>query len=270
MVGQGRGNALLLAAGPVVGTVTQLCFAGGHPDTEALQRQILREIAEFETAARNAGYPDETLTAAKYVLAAAVDEAVLDTDWGFESIWGSRSLLSVLFRETWGGEKVFAILDRLKAEPARNIDMLELIDLSLSLGFQGKYRTIEGGLYQLEDLRIDLYRLCRSVRPAAERDLAPHLQPAGGGTRLRRFLPSWVAFAAGAAAMAAIFFTLQGNLDDASRPTLRALDFVAETAETQPAVPPTPVFLPLPPPPPAAPEPAPTPAPVRPAGRSQR
>lgn len=211
--GSANGNALLTAAGPIFAMVTQIAFSGGHPDTEGLQRSFLAAFTRFEGDAVAAGYREETVTAAKYALATLVDETVLDTGWGFESVWGSRSLLSLLFRETWGGEKVFAILDRLRADPGRNIDMLELIDRCLAFGFQGKYRRIEGGLYQLEDLRSDLYRLCRSLRPPVDTRLAASVTPAKAGTRLRRFLPGWVAFLFAGAVLTGGFFYAKGQLD---------------------------------------------------------
>ncbi len=223
-------NALIEAAYPLFSLVTQISFSGNHTDTEALQRTVLAAVMEFEAAMTAAGYRDETRVAAKYVLASMIDEAVLDTGWGFESVWGSRSLLTVLFRETWGGEKVFAILDRLKLEPSQNIDMLEMIDLCLALGFQGKYRRVEGGLFQLEDLRADLFRLCLSVRPRGDRALAPHLDTAKAGVRLRRFLPGWVGFALAGVALSAFFLVLRGNLEDEAQRTVQSLHFTSQQA----------------------------------------
>ncbi|BAI74042.1 hypothetical protein AZL_a05110 (plasmid) [Azospirillum sp. B510] len=250
----GGTNALLTAAGPLLTMVTQVAFSSEHADADALQRGFLAAFTRFETEAAAAGYREDTVTTAKYVLAALVDEMVLDTGWGFESVWGSRSLLSLLFRETWGGEKVFTILDRLKAEPDRNIDALELIGRCLAFGFQGKYRRLDGGLYQLEDLRSELDRLCRSLRPAVDPRLASTVAPVKAATRLRRFLPGWVVFVLVAVLLAGAFLSAKGKLNQRAEAALASLARVAGagTAAGAAAVPArAPAFLP------AAPNPSP-------------
>ncbi len=76
-----------------------------------------------------------------------IDEAVMTTPWGAASNWSTHSLLNQFHGETWGGgeEKVFAILDRVRANPVQHLALLKLIDLCLALGFEGKYRVMEGG-----------------------------------------------------------------------------------------------------------------------------
>lgn len=235
----GAVNLLLTAAGPLLSLVTQVAFSGGHADAEALQRRFLAEFTRFETEVAAASYREDTVTTAKYALASLADEMVLDTNWGFESVWGSRSLLSLLFRETWGGEKVFIILDRLKADPERNIDGLELIDRCLAFGFQGKYRRMEGGLHQLEDLRDELHRLCRGLRPPADTRLAASVVPVKAGTRLRRFLPGWVVFVLAAALLAGGFLAAKGALDQRAETALASLARVVGVQHTSLATVPT-------------------------------
>ena len=54
---------------------------------------------------------------------------------------GSNNLFLTYFHnETWGGEKVYILLDKLLAEPKRYIDLLEFIYICFSLGFRGRYK----------------------------------------------------------------------------------------------------------------------------------
>ena len=91
--------------------------------------------------------------AARYALCAALDEAVLSTPWGAQSEWAQHPLLVALHREAWGGEKFFEMLERISADPARHIDLMELQYLVLALGFAGKYQVQERGHAQLAEVQ---------------------------------------------------------------------------------------------------------------------
>ena len=73
----------------------------------------------------------ETVLAARYVLCTFLDEIVLGTPWGSESVWSTQSLLSSFHNETWGGEKFFLILDSMLQDPAGNINLIELMYVCL-------------------------------------------------------------------------------------------------------------------------------------------
>ena len=223
---RGRRNRLAAAAMPTLMLLTQLRFASRHPDVPGLQREVMIGLDRFESQATDAGYSAETIKAATYTLCTTLDETVLGTSWGFESEWGSSSLLTLRFRETWGGETVFAILDRLKGDPLTNLDLLELISMCMSLGFQGRYRTMAGGLFALEDLRQELERLCRSTRGTISDDLAPNVTPAEVGVRLRRFLPPPVAFALAACVAVIFFLWLDAQLNSIAEASLNIISSI--------------------------------------------
>ena len=112
-------SPLLLLTGQLRGTLSPMDVAG-------LRRHVLEEIRRFEEHARSSGVPNEIVLAARYVLCAGLDEAVLSTPWGAQSEWAQHPLLVTLHREAWGGEKFFEMLDRISADPARHIDLMEL------------------------------------------------------------------------------------------------------------------------------------------------
>jgi type VI secretion system protein ImpK len=144
---------------------------------------------------------------ARYILCAALDEAVLSTPWGNQSEWAQHPLLVALHREAWGGEKFFEMLDRIAQEPGRYIDLMELQYLALVFGFAGKYQVQDRGLDKLTEVQHDLYRKIREARGPGESGLS--LRWRGLEDRrnpLLRYLPWWVV-AAAALPILAIAFT---------------------------------------------------------------
>src|SRR5436190_5499567 len=132
-------NPLVQAASPLLMLASRLRGTMSMPDQHGLKRHALDEVRRFETAARGAGAPSEVVLAARYVVCAAVDEAVLSTPWGVQSEWQQQPLLMALHKEVWGGEKFFDMLERILPDPTRHIDLMELQYLCLAFGFTGKY-----------------------------------------------------------------------------------------------------------------------------------
>jgi type VI secretion system protein ImpK len=190
----GKGlNPLLQAASPLLLLMGRLRTSLNHADIGGLRRQTLEQIREFEERARAAGVTPETTLAARYVLCAAVDEAVLATPWGNQSEWGEQTLLVTLHRETWGGEKFFDMLERICRDPSRHIDLMELQYVCLTLGFAGKYQVLERGHVRLAEIQADLYRQIRTFRGVPAPDLS--LRWRGMQDRRNpviRYVPWWV------------------------------------------------------------------------------
>ncbi len=134
-------NPLVQAASPLLLLAGQLRGALSPMDVAGLRRHALEEIRRFEEHARASGVPNEIVLAARYALCAGLDEAVLSTPWGAQSEWAQHPLLVTLHREAWGGEKFFEMLDRISADPARHIDLMELQYLCIAFGFGGKYQV---------------------------------------------------------------------------------------------------------------------------------
>ena len=101
-------------------------------DVEALRREIAEQLRVYETRAARFGRPGD-VSAGRYALAAFIDEAVMTTRWGSASAWSVNSLLREFHSETWGGEKVFAIVDRVRAQPVKYLALLKLLDACLAL-----------------------------------------------------------------------------------------------------------------------------------------
>lgn len=193
-------DALVAAATPLLSIVAQLRVIN-NADIGALRRGIVEQIRRFEerAAKHQAGAGD--IRTACYLICALLDEAVMTTLWGGESAWSDNSLLNQFHNETWGGEKVFEILKRVQAKPAKYLALLKLIDICLLMGFEGKYRVAEEGRERLEDLRSDVQRLLRDYMSAPPAELSIRWRSIEVRTGLRRYVPLWITFVAAAVIM---------------------------------------------------------------------
>lgn len=186
-------NALVNAAAMLIAIFGKTREAVSQPNVRNLHQQLVREIKTFDTRARDEGIKPEIVLSARYILCTILDEAVLNTPWGAESEWTQRTLLSTFHNETAGGEKFFLILDRMRHTPAENLDILELMYICISLGYEGKYRVVHRGRDALEQLRDDLFQLIRNHRGEYERSLSPHWHGLGKiRNTLTQHVPLWV------------------------------------------------------------------------------
>src|SRR4029079_13171877 len=222
-------SPLLLLAGQMRGSVTPM-------DVEGLRHLALEEIRRFEGHARAAGIQNEIVIAARYVLCAGLDEAVLSTPWGAQSDWSQHPLLVALHREAWGGEKFFEMLDRISQDPARHLDLMELQYLCLAFGFNGKYHVADRGYEKLASIQQELYRKIRSQRSAPPSELSLHWRGLEDRRNpLIRYVPWWVIGAATLAILAIVFTAYYAWLARYAEPVNAQLAGIGLEAFSQPA-----------------------------------
>lgn len=213
-------NPLVRAAGPLLLLAVELRHSATQPDVARLREQTVAQIRRFEAAAGAAGAAAQTVTAARYVLCTMLDEAVLSAPWGEQSGWSQKTLLVTFHSETYGGAKFFQILERLYADAARHIDLMELMYVCLALGFAGRYQIEAGGRAKLADIQQDLYQRIRGQRAAPSAELAPHWQGIENRRNpLVRYVPLWVIAAAAACVLLGAFVFFYTRLNAASAPT---------------------------------------------------
>ncbi|GGJ89260.1 type IVB secretion system protein IcmH/DotU [Pseudomonas matsuisoli] len=186
-------NPLVASSSAVLSEIVRIKHSHHGEELYALNQRLMEDIRHFEHRALNAGIENAQVLAARYVLCTVADEAVVTTAWGNESEWSGMSLLAAFHNETFGGEKFFQLLERLSRNPAKHLEMLELMFLCLSLGFEGKYRVLPRGLLELEAVRDSVYRQVRQLRGDVPREISPHWQGLKN-TRgaLIRIVPWWV------------------------------------------------------------------------------
>lgn len=189
-------NPLLAVANKLLLLVPQLRRTRQVANPDQLRSALAQGIRDFEATAHQRGIPPERVMAARYVLCTMLDEAAADTPWGGSGVWGRNSLLASFHNEVFGGEKVFQLMARLAEKPDANRDLLELIYAAINLGFEGRYRVIDNGRHQLEQVREKLAQILRQQRGPYPQPLAQHWQ--GQPVQRRRAL-SWLPLAVTAA-----------------------------------------------------------------------
>ena len=186
-------NPIVNAASMLIAVFHKTRQTVSHQNVGGLHQQLTAAIRNFEETAKEKNITPEIILTARYIICAALDEAVLHTPWGAESAWPQRTLLSTFHSETHGGEKFFLLLDKMKERPAQNLDMLELFYIFLSLGFEGKYHLNPRGRDMVEKVREDLFQIIRTYRGEYERALSPSWQGLGmEKNTLASYVPMWV------------------------------------------------------------------------------
>lgn len=238
-------NPLVQAAAPLLSAAPRLRAMVRHPNPAALRASLVQSVQRFETAARQQGLPNEQVVAARYVLCTLLDESASSTPWGGSGAWSSQSLLVQFHNEAWGGEKVFQLLSRLAENPAQHRNLLELVYVALSLGFEGRYRVLDNGRAQLDSIRERLALKLRELAGPVDKALSPQWQGAAPpAARLADGIPLWAVAAVLAGLLLALFLVLRLTLNaqtDATFTALQAIDVPAPPAPPPaPAAPPPP------------------------------
>ena len=189
-------NPLLAEANSLLMLVPRLRHTRQVQDPAALRASLAQGVRDFAKAAQDRAIAPERVMAARYVLCTMIDEAASDTPWGGGGLWGRHSLLVEFHNEVFGGEKVFQLMARLAEKPDANLDLLELIYAAVSLGFEGRYRVIEGGRVQLDAVRTKLAQIIRQQRGAYPAALAEHWRATPAPVRK---VLSWLPLAVAAA-----------------------------------------------------------------------
>lgn len=217
-------NPLVRAANPLLDLVTPLRYMASHPDVESLRMQLIGAIKTFEAQARAAQVQHDQIAASRYALCTLLDETISSTPWGGGGVWASRSMLVAFHNEAFGGEKFFLILQKLSQDAKANLPALELMYLCLALGLEGRYRVIDNGRSQLEQLRERLQALIAQQHAPQEAELSVHWKGASGkGEPLWRMVPVWILAAVALGVLVLLHMVFGYRLGQASDPVFASL-----------------------------------------------
>lgn len=247
-------SPLLAAASPLLQLMGRLRLVTGDPDAGSLRDLANRELDRFRAAARRLDLPNDDAETAHYVLCASLDDVVMNTGWGRSGPWGQNSLVAVNHSNVVAGEGFFQRLEERQRDPANHRDLLSLMYVCLSLGFQGRYRVLPRGTNQLEELRSRLYDSLKRLGASAERGLSPRWQGVDAPyAPARASVPVWVIGAGVLAILAALFLMLSYLLGGS---TDVAFANAGNSVPVMPQIQRPEVRRPPPPPPPPPPGPS--------------
>ncbi|NOQ16864.1 MAG: type VI secretion system protein TssL [Methyloprofundus sp.] len=218
----GRLNALEKAASGLLALLTQINASQSQSNPDELKNKITHEIQQFQQTAQVEGVAPQTISNARYVICTVLDEAVLNTPWGHDSNWTQQSLLSLFHKEVSGGDRFFQLLKTLAQNPAQNKQLLQLMYLCLALGFEGRYRIVEGGKRKLADIREWLFQVLQQEQGAIDVELSPHWEGVTDQkSPLAELVPIWVFGVVASGLLAIIFSAFLYQLNQNSDPVFK-------------------------------------------------
>lgn len=199
---------------------------------ESMQNSIIKEIAAFEKASAEAGLEEKTILAARYCLCTAIDEAVLNSPWGKDSVWLENSLLNAIHKDSWGGERFYIILDAcLKdTENKDNLALIKLIYLILCADYKGKYYNANDAREHLIDTIKNNY-INRELVNKSDDFCFPAHQTSGIPSKKRP--PLWIFYACLGAALIIVNLSTQIILGKKIQPVIAEIDHIKEAITTQ-------------------------------------
>lgn len=208
-------NPLIEAAKPVLILANSMQQTTSQLSTDSLINKFSLLIDNFEENAEKNGAKYDAIQAAKYCLCTFVDELAVRAGWADET-WSKNSLLVSFYDETWGGERFFEIIQNLKQDSDKNIDLLEFMYLCLQFGYKGKYQVLNNGELEIDKIKRDLLALIHSKRPDQTVNLFKHNPIITNNIQRKRRLaiPLWVVGVLGAVALGVSYFTMQWSLGD--------------------------------------------------------
>jgi len=124
-------------------------------DAATFRGQIKRALQMAEQEARNGGYSPEDVKLAVFATVAFLDESVLNAQNPVFADWSRMPLQEELFGVHVAGETFFQNLKQILSRPdsTATADLLEIYQLSILLGYRGRYGLSGGGeMTQIMDL----------------------------------------------------------------------------------------------------------------------
>ncbi|RCW87055.1 type IVB secretion system protein IcmH/DotU [Paracoccus lutimaris] len=202
-------NPLLAAAAPLLILLGRLRTGLVELQVAPLMEHVTREIDRFERNALSAGINPHEALVAKYALSGTADDIVQNLPGGDRGNWQQYSMVARFFHKRDSGVGFFQEAEKALHAPAQNYNLLELMLVCLSLGFEGQFRTMPNGAAELSRIRSAIYESLRRVNPRPDEDVSVQWQPVVLG-KGRRFAQIPVPAVAGIAALGlvALFATL--------------------------------------------------------------
>lgn len=141
-------------------------------NADGLHQQFSNVLRRFEIQLANQGIAEKRVRLMLYGIAATIDDIILQKDWAFDSKWSQESMISLFFKETWGGERFFILLKEMMNASSSYIKELELYYLCLQFGFEGRYRLARRDT-ELNQIRDELFHIIREAWGTLPFELSP-------------------------------------------------------------------------------------------------
>ena len=125
------------------------------------RKWLAHEVRLFEKLCEEIHVRPDHVQNARYCLCAALDEAAMQTGWGngvtTGAEWSTNGLAAIFSGDRRGGDGVYRIIAQTMHHPYEHVDLIEVIQNILDLGFQGRYRFEAGGQDKLRTIRQQVH-----------------------------------------------------------------------------------------------------------------
>jgi len=133
-------------------------------DIHTVREDLVAKVNIYNESILKHGIDNTEILVTRYILCTFIDELVNISYLGQSDNWSNNSLLSIFHNETYGGENFFHLLDKFLKTPAKYIHILELMYTCLALGFEGRYRVIDRGEIELNNIKDSLFKQIKIVQ----------------------------------------------------------------------------------------------------------
>lgn len=205
-------NVIVESAIPLLNKASQMKYFQSKLPTSEILVGLKKDIEKFEEKAEEKGVRYETVKAARYCLCTLLDEFAAKNGWADQE-WAAYSLLVTFHNETWGGEQFFQLIDRVKQEPQKNINLIELMYYCLVLGYMGKYQVLNNGKVSIENIKKQLEKIIRQYGNNQSQELLLNNENKSNLlTKNGHHIPLWVLSIIGVASLLLIYAVLNWML----------------------------------------------------------
>lgn len=205
----GPSNPLLAAAANLLILFGRLRTGMVEMQAQMLMEHVTRELADFEQNAVGRGADPHEAQVAKYALCGTADDIVQNLPGADRGVWIQYSMVARFFQRRDSGVGFFQEAEKAMQAPGQRYNLLELMLVCLSLGFEGQYRTAPNGAVELARIRSAIYETLRRVKPRPDEDISINWTPVLlGGRRKFGGIPLWVFAGIAAAVILGVFLTL--------------------------------------------------------------
>ncbi|SEW40159.1 type VI secretion system protein ImpK [Cognatiyoonia koreensis] len=189
----GPSNPLLAAAANLLILFGRLRTGMVEMQAVPLMEHVTREIDQFERNAVQAGADPHEAQVGKYALCGTADDIVQNLPGADKGVWIQYSMVARFFQKRDSGVGFFQEAEKAMQAPGQRFNLLELMLVCLSLGFEGQYRTLPNGSVELARIRSAIYETLRRVHPRPDEDISVSWTAVPlAGKRKFGGLPLWI------------------------------------------------------------------------------
>jgi len=169
-------NPIVAAAAPLLALIASARSGRIALDLPSLHRRASSAAQRFDAAIAGGGYDAETQRRARYAVYATVDDIAqnLPGQAADGAEWARRSMVVRGFGENIGGDRFWALLREMLAQPAAHAELIELYHACLAAGFEGRYRVAQDERGQRAAILASAYAAIPAARGLSETELVPH------------------------------------------------------------------------------------------------